>query len=217
MTSDREMMEAAVERARMPGAGVAGWVPASRLTDSPSAVATGVHPPVDHGSFLVLGLAHPPGKPELDYWQAGRGTPGDRTLARIAAGIGRWLADVHGRETRVIPYQIEDGGIYLKDAAVLAGLGVMGMNNLVLVPGHGPRIRFRALWTDLEPGEPDIVDLGSPCEGCDRPCQPACPMDAFPDGEYRRSRCMERMNQDRAATAPDVDHCRICELVCLAE
>ncbi|MGC9435509.1 MAG: hypothetical protein ACP5C4_05415 [Methanomicrobiales archaeon] len=216
MTSDRGIMEAAVDRACTLGADVAGWVPASRLTGSPSAVAEGGGFSTENGSFLVLGLAHPPEKPELDYWEEGRGTPGDRMLGWMAADIGRWLADAHGREARVIPYQIYDGGIYLKDAAVLAGLGVMGMNNLVLVPGHGPRIRFRALWTDLEPGEPDIADLESPCEGCDRPSLSACPMDAFPDGEYSRSRCMERMNQDRASTTP-VDHCRICELSCRAK
>ncbi|MBC8492582.1 MAG: hypothetical protein H8D43_02260 [Chloroflexi bacterium] len=32
------------------------------------------------------------------------------------------------------PYRVEQGRILLKDAAVLAGLGVMGKNNLVITP-----------------------------------------------------------------------------------
>jgi len=33
-----------------------------------------------------------------------------------------------------LPYRVEQGGILLKDAAVLAGLGVTGKNNLVITP-----------------------------------------------------------------------------------
>ncbi|MHC1626453.1 MAG: hypothetical protein ACXQTN_03815 [Methanoculleaceae archaeon] len=217
MSPDRGILEAAVEHARMLGADVAGWVPAGRLIGSPSAVATGVSPPIDNGSFLVIGLGHPPEKPELDHWEEGRSTPGDRILQRIAAGIVRWLIDEHGRAARVIPYQIGDGGIFLKDAAILAGLGVMGDNNLVLVPGFGPRIRFRALWADLKAGDTPAPRTSGVCRDCPHPCRSECPMGAFATGRYSRRRCMERMDRDRAEAGPVIDHCRICELVCRAE
>jgi epoxyqueuosine reductase len=221
MKTDRQIMDAALAMARAEGATVAGFVPANRLVDCPSAVAEGrrgFH--TARGSFIVLGLYHDPGRPELDLWEEGRGTPGDRMLGRIAAAVSRWLAEEHGREAHTVPYRIEDGGIYLKDAAVFAGLGVIGRNNLVIVPGYGPRIRFRAVWTDLEPGDADRPIPESPCERCTGRCQRACPQNAFFDGRYRRDACMRRMETDKSVAArrgSSADHCRVCELVCPAE
>jgi len=37
----------------------------------------------------------------------------------------------------------------LKDAAVLAGLGCIGKNNLLLTPEYGSRVRLRAFTIDL--------------------------------------------------------------------
>jgi len=72
-----------------------------------------------------------------------------------------------------LPYHIENGGIYLKDAAVLAGLGTIGRNNLLITPEFGPRVRLRALLAgvDLPPTGPAGFD---PCEGCPAPCLTDC-------------------------------------------
>ena len=217
MRDEREILELILEEALCCGASVAGYLPAGRLRDCPSARAAG---PQGFGTYtgtiVVLGLSHDPGHPELDLWEEGRGTPGDRALRGINRGLAAWLADEYGIAAHDIPYQLYDGGIYLKDAAVMAGLGVMGRNNLVITPRFGPRIRFRALWVDLEAGSPPTPPRMSPCDRCDRPCIRACPQDALEKESYSRGRCMARMESDRAAGGKRIDHCRACELACPA-
>lgn len=216
MPDDAEILRAALRRARELGADIAGAVPARRLIDCPSAVADGHRgPTADRGIYIVFGLYHDPGRPELDLWEEGRGTPGDQILANIGRGLSRWLEETYGVRARLIPYQISDGGIYLKDAACMAGVGVMGRNNLVIVPGYGPRVRFRAVWVDLTaPGEEKLPAPASPCAGCPGYCIRACPMDAFAAGRYSRERCMARMDADKASDRTRIDHCRECELAC---
>ncbi len=218
MPGDSDIIRAALERARELGADAAGAAPASRLVDCPSAVADGYRgSAAGRGIYIVLALHHPPEHPELDLWEEGRGTPGDRILQGIAKNLARWLQDVYGVRTRVIPYQIEDGGIYLKDAACMAGIGSMGRNNLVLVPGYGSRLRFRAVWADLDGLEEDPPVHDSPCAGCVGYCIRACPMDAFRTGRYSRERCLARMEADKASGRMRIDHCRACELACLRQ
>ncbi|WP_292521325.1 hypothetical protein [Methanoculleus sp.] len=217
MPDDREIISAALRRARELGADVAGAVPAKRLIACPSAVADGYRgSQTDRGTYIILGLYHDPAHPELDLWEAGRGTPGDRILRDIGRVLGRWLHETYGVRARVVPYQLEDGGIYLKDAASLAGVGRIGKNNLVLVPGYGPRVRFRAVWVDLECLEPALPEQTLPCAGCEGCCIHACPMDAFSTGRYSRERCLARMNADKTSGRGRIDHCRACELACPA-
>ncbi len=215
MPDDAEILRAALRRAQKLGADVAGAVPAARLIDCPSAIADGHRgSAADRGTYIILGLYHDPEHPELDLWEEGRGTPGDRTLRNIGREIALWLQENHSTRARVIPYQIADGGIYLKDAACMAGIGRMGRNNLILVPGYGPRVRFRAVWADLTAPEEDPPVLASPCIDCAERCIRACPMEAFAAGRYSRSRCMARMDADRASGRARIDHCRACELAC---
>ncbi|MDK2988968.1 MAG: epoxyqueuosine reductase [Methanoculleus sp.] len=217
MPDDREIIRAAIRKARELGADVAGAVPAAKLIDCPSAVADGHRgSQTDRGTYIVLGLSHDPEHPELDLWEPGRGTPGDRILGHIGKDLGRWLQETYGVRGRVIPYQLHDGGIYLKDAASLAGIGRMGHNNLVLVPGYGPKIRFRAVWADLDCPDEEFPEGESPCAGCEGYCTRACPMDAFSTGRFSRERCLARMNADKATGRKRIDHCRACELACPA-
>lgn len=216
MPDDQEIIRAALRRAHELGADVAGAVPAKRLIDCPSAVADGYRGSQrDRGTYIVLGLYHDPEHPELDLWEPDRGTPGDRILTGIGRDLGRWLQEHYGVESRVIPYQPEAGGIYLKDAACMAGIGRMGRNNLVLVPGYGPRVRFRAVWVELECPDRDLPK-GDLCAGCEGYCIRACPMDALSTGRFSRERCLERMNADKASGRERIDHCRACELACPA-
>jgi len=215
MVDDLEIIGSALRIARERGADVAGALPAATLLDCPSAVAEGWRGARDErGTYIVLGLYHDPDKPELDLWEPGRGTPGDRILAGIGRDLVRWLQENHGISARLVPYQIEDGGIYLKDAACLAGIGRMGRNNLVFVPRYGPRVRFRAVWADLDCPEPDRPAMEDPCRDCQGYCIAACPMDAYASDRYDRERCMSRMNADKASGGKRIDHCRACELAC---
>jgi epoxyqueuosine reductase len=67
-----------------------------------------------------------------------------------------------------------------RHVAAEAGLGELGVNNLLLTPEHGPRVRFVALLTDveLEPGEPVGTKLCVP-ERCGYACVRACPAGAL--------------------------------------
>ncbi len=81
LTCDAEILRAPLGRARELGADVAG---AAGFIDCPSAVADGCR-----GIYIIPGLYHDPGRPELDHREEGRGTPGDRIIARIGRDLGR--------------------------------------------------------------------------------------------------------------------------------
>jgi epoxyqueuosine reductase len=173
-------------------------------------------------AILVFGLAHPVNMPEMDWWDSKPGgTPGNRVLMRIQRDLRVWLETELKIEAISLAYKIESGGIFLKDAAVLAGLGIVGRNNLLITPEHGARIRLRAMFLDrvLAPTGPIDFD---PCTTCDKRCFHACPQDAFGDGIYQRRYCQVQMREDEANASPlphdpntdYVRYCRACELAC---
>lgn len=124
-----------------------------------------------------------------------------------------------------LPYHIEKGGIFLKDAAVLGGLGTIGVNNLLITPEFGPRVRLRALLLDLELVPTGPIEF-SPCQSCNMPCRQACPQNAFSEGFYRRTLCMKQMEKDETnkiilgenvnkdQSTVYIRYCRACELAC---
>lgn len=170
-------------------------------------------------SAVVLAKAHPADEPALDRWDGDwGGTPGNRLLRRTAAALVRWFKSRHGVVARAMPYQVRHGGIYVKEAAVLAGLGVIGRNNLVVTPSFGPRVRLRVVLVDahLEPTDPPAEF--APCEECPVPCRAACPRGVFAGGGYDRRRCLLEMVCNEATPLPDapgcIQYCRACELAC---
>jgi len=70
-----------------------------------------------------------------------------------------------GIKTNKLSYFIERGGIFLKDAAAMAGMGCIGKNNMLVTPEFGPRVRLRAMlaFEALPITEPADFD---PCHGC---------------------------------------------------
>jgi epoxyqueuosine reductase len=174
-----------------------------------------------------LALEHPPEEPWLDWWDPrAYGTPGNRQMVRISKQVKLLIKRRWGIGAWPLHYHVEKGGVFLKDAAVLAGLGIIGENNLLITPRLGPRVRLRALFLDkalLQTG-PIRFD---PCRGCPRPCQAACPQNAFVEGRYSRKHCSRQMAADAAAaqTHPDlpcgrgsmatIQYCRACELACV--
>jgi epoxyqueuosine reductase len=181
--------------------------------------------PSDARTVLVLGLHHPEDSPRLDWWERGN-TWGNKLLMERSEHLKTWLEETHGLKACPLPYHLEKGGLFLKDAAVLAGLGVIGRSNLLLHQEWGPRIRLRALLIegDLPPSQP--LERFSPCSNCDLLCWRACPKNAFPGGAYSRPRCLVQLNQDRETGVPEgeigedgtpnpvIRFCRACELAC---
>jgi epoxyqueuosine reductase len=69
-----------------------------------------------------------------------------------------------------------------RHAAYLAGLGTFGVNNMLLTPEFGPRVRFASVFTaaDIPPGR--VMDE-SLCIRCMR-CRDVCPVNALGGGDY---------------------------------
>lgn len=265
MAADKRLSKQLLEKALKLGADLAGIAGVEALKNSPSHLIYGkldhyagvgsrgdgiVAPgtiawPTGALSALVIAIAHPEDKAELDWWQGGLegGTPGNRELIRINAQLSDWLEKEKGITAKNLPYHIEFGGIFLKDAAVLAGLGCIGQNNMFVSKKFGPRVRLRAMLLDIEMAPTGPVDF-DPCLNCAKPCLAACPRRAFQqqvyrqedykieglpgrDGFFSRDLCSKQMKQDiyasgesklnmirRDEPGPPVKYCRRCEFSC---
>ena len=231
MASDRSAQ--IIDTAKEMGAAIAGIASVELLKKSPShdmlgrfgTKIDGVHSfegmvegfneikwPTRVKSALVIAVSHPKGKPELDWTNASGDTPGNRILQRINRELAAWIEETLSIKTHKMAYWVEKGGIYLKDTAVLAGLGCIGRNNLLITPGLGPRVRLRAilLEDELTPTGPTTFD---PCDSCKEFCRKACPQNAFDrvvlssaetgmcalpgrDGSFSRAKCSIQMDKD---------------------
>lgn len=227
-----------VEKAKEMGASLAGIASVSALKASPSYEVydqrpyypeyKGVEWDEKYKSVLVWALAHPASEPILDWWsmKVPGFTPGNRVLRSQSKKLRIWLEEEMEIKALSLPYQIEYGGAFLKDSAVLAGLGVFGKNNILVTPQFGPRVRLRGIFmeTELEPTGPLAFD---PCTGCDMPCFRSCPRDAFRSGKYERNFCKQEQDErDANFEVMDGDimgidepcnvikYCRNCELSC---
>lgn len=134
-------------------------------------------------SVLVIAMEHPEDKPELDWWYGQRSPSGNKLLINAVKALCDWIPANFDIDVFHFPYFIEQGGIYLKDAAVLAGLGCIGRNNMLVTPEFGPRVRLRAMALNIPipstgPSEFD------PCAQCDDFCRKACPQHAFDESVY---------------------------------
>ncbi|HUS69659.1 MAG TPA: epoxyqueuosine reductase [Anaerolineae bacterium] len=255
-----------VEIAKNLGATLAGIASVEQLKASPSFLvaptmdpATGIGMwksdltreevvwPEGFNSVVVVALKHSEKHPDLDWWDnwwenTNGGTPGNRIMMSITAGLSTWIREELHLNTAKLPYYIEDGGTFLKDAAVMAGLGSIGKNNILVTPDYGPRVRLYALLVDeeLEATGPIGFDL---CRSCSMPCRAACPQDAFGevvfteertitsclpgrDGRFNRVACSVQMRIDldkpeevpvaegNPSTRLYIKFCRRCEMAC---
>lgn len=101
-----------------------------------------------------------------------------------------------------------------RHAAYLAGLGTFGVNNMVLTPGYGPRIRFTSIFTTA-PLPPSPVMTESVCIHCMK-CVEACPVSAlepldYPEGITDKKTCATRAEQ---LYQRHVSPCGLCIRVC---
>jgi epoxyqueuosine reductase len=182
----------------------------------------------EHKSVLVWALSHPASEPVLDWWSMKvKGfTPGNGVMRLQSRKLRIWMGEELGIKAFSLPYQVEYGGAFLKDSAHLAGLGVIGKNNLLVTPEFGTRVRLRGIFIEAEFEPTGPLDF-DPCNGCDMPCHRACPRNAFRSGSFERPYCKEE-NDERYANEEMLDGsimgieetslvmkpCRFCELAC---
>jgi len=91
------------------------------------------------------------------------------------------------------PPETQKAPASLKHYAVEAGLGVFAVNNLLVTPQFGPRVRLSGVITDA-PLVPDPVLTSNPCHQaqgqCKFACVTGCPADALStSGHIRRAEC----------------------------
>ena len=222
--SQQNMTLRIIEKAKSLGTSLAGLTDITSLQNAPSYHSYDLKLPQGVKSVLVLALEHNEDEPELDWWGAKGGTIGNQKLQEISNNLRSWLGRDYNIQAQSLPYHVEKGGIFLKDAAVQVGIGILGVNNLLVTPEFGPRVRLRALFlaVGVIPAKP--LEF-SPCDTCNMPCKRACPQNAFSSGSYNRILCANQMKVDednkvviQKTLAEDsgmrIKYCRACELAC---
>lgn len=121
-------------------------------------------------------------------------------LHLLSLRLARYLEQRGYRAAIVPPYSPVEmseetkgftGDVSLRHAAVAAGLGVLGSNNLLVTPEFGPRVRLGAVVSTAELA-PDVPLSENFCEDCGA-CVSACPVDALSEpGKTRTGRCVRQ-------------------------
>jgi epoxyqueuosine reductase QueG len=113
------------------------------------------------------------------------------------------------------PYYAQEfrGVMSHRHAAIRAGLGVFGKNNLVLTREFGPRQRFCTVLTDADL-VPDPLIEEDLCMGCNT-CREGCPVQAWDSksGIFYKPVCAHHQNWNRADQECK-QPCGICIQVC---
>jgi epoxyqueuosine reductase len=176
------------EKALQWGADLVGFANVERFHRYPQE-----HRPPDKVKTVIV-LAMWIEDPILDLWLhlpswQDQGKPSRAFEDEILRGTSLRLSLFLEREgywAEPAPYE---PGLYLKEAGVLAGLGMMGRNNLLITEKYGPRIRLRAVYTTA-PLEPDpIIERFDHCRECNL-CVDACPAHALDNGKYDITACL---------------------------
>ncbi|VVB72769.1 Epoxyqueuosine reductase [uncultured archaeon] len=102
----------------------------------------------------------------------------------------------------------------VRHAAFLAGLGSFGVNNMLLTPRYGPRVRFGAVLTAAAlPSDP--LQMETLCNRCMR-CVKMCPAGALGEKDYPQG-LTDRMSCARHSAELNrrgISPCGICIKVC---
>lgn len=104
-----------------------------------------------------------------------------------------------------------------RHAAVLAGLGEIGLSNLLITPQFGARVRLVSMITEvsLEPDPPFEKFLcREEQKECGRACLTFCPVEAIsPDGKMNKDRCLRYQERIMPWSAVEL-RCGMCVGMC---
>ena len=105
-------------------------------------------------------------------------------------------------------------------AAVLAGVGFFGKNQLIINQDLGSYMFLGIVFIDIKLEHEFKLDITDDCGTCRR-CIDACPTQALDEGSYDMNKCMSHFNQAKKALTTDeissnvsLFGCDICQMVC---
>ena len=171
------------------------------------------------GTKTVIVLAIWMEDPILDLWLhppswKQQGKPDRAFEDEILRGVSLRLSLLLEREGYWAEPALYKPKIYLKGAGVLAGLGFIGKNNLLVTEKYGPRIRLRAVNTNASLKPDPIIESLDCCRECSK-CVDACPADAFDTGQYDREACLSYCESNlKEVSQYSVLWCMECSNVC---
>lgn len=199
MNRDAELTSRVKKTAKDLGAKIVGIAEADRFGEAPEG-----HRPndilEDAKSVVVLAipllksvLRNAPSREYfLNYFMI------NHELNRIALKLGRFL-ESEGYEATPIPashpYNVDEnrGDLSHRHAAVLAGIGSMGKNNLLITKNYGPRVRLVSIVTNA-PLVGDSPLNENFCEGCEE-CIKFCPVNALETGYTNKEKCITQLKK----------------------
>jgi epoxyqueuosine reductase len=115
--------------------------------------------------------------------------------------------------SQIIDWDRQQAHVSHKRIGVLAGLGWIGRNNLLVNPDHGSRFRLVTVLTDmpLAPGSP--LEFG--CGAC-RACLAPCPAQAIKETreQFDHQACYEKLKEFRRAGLVSQFICGVCVKAC---
>lgn len=176
------------------GADLVGIAPADRMREAPAGHRLENFLP---GTKTVISLGVRLNRTALNLLPSSRvGHMADfvevnNLLGQLAFNAARYLME-RGIPAIPMPYRVVStpsgeallqktlqGEISQKHVAAAAGLGLFGLNNLVLTPLYGPGVRFGCVLT-CEELEPDPIFEGILCKGSEcKKCVEVCPVGAL--------------------------------------
>ncbi|MFX1481478.1 MAG: hypothetical protein ACFFCI_25650 [Promethearchaeota archaeon] len=188
MERDKELTEEIIEYSKLVGIDIIGFADPSLFNrfpekNQPNSIIKNTNTVIIIGIHLYDII--------LDAWskseEIGKNVQfADSILQNYCHSIRRLLIK-RGYEAKIITY---NPGLYLKDAAALAGMGPIGKNNMLITKEYGSQVRLRAIATSapLNVGKP--IFESEYCEDCNI-CIDSCPAEAFSTGKYEKEPCLK--------------------------
>ncbi|BCR35895.1 epoxyqueuosine reductase [Mariniplasma anaerobium] len=105
-------------------------------------------------------------------------------------------------------------------AAVLAGIGFFGKNQLIINKNYGSYMFLGIVLIDCPLDQEFVLDVFDDCGTCDI-CIKACPTQALEENKYHMEKCMSYFNQEKKVLTEaqiksnhSLFGCDICQMVC---
>jgi len=138
----------------------------------------------------------------------------DQIALKVAHYIqGKGFLSLPIPASQIVDWQKQTAHLSHKQVALLAGLGWIGKNNLLVNPSFGAQLRLVSILTDM----PLRVDkpLTDGCSNC-RACVELCPCNAIKNtsAEFDHIKCFEKLKEFQKQRLVDQYICGVCVRTC---